>query len=85
MESAPDLCVEIVSPKDRWTQIAKKVEQYLAIGVKLIWVIDPKTRRAHVYRAEKTVSMYGAEDTLSGESVLPGFELSLKKLFAVLA
>src|SRR4051812_34072480 len=32
---APELCVEIVSPKDRWSDVAKKVDQYVAIGVKM--------------------------------------------------
>ncbi len=51
LEVAPELCIEIVSPReplDAKTQ--RKVEQFLAVGVKLIWLIDPKQLRpgAHV-------------------------------------
>jgi Uma2 family endonuclease len=85
LDVAPELCVEIVLPKDRWSKIISKVDMFLNAGVKLIWIIDPKTRKAHIFRADKTVAMLDATGALSGETVLPGFELSLHDLFAVLA
>lgn len=84
LEVAPELCIEIVSPKDRWTKIVRKVEQFLAIGVKLVWVIDPRMRQAHVYRADGSAAIVRGDGVLSGEQILPGFELPLKDLFAVL-
>jgi Uma2 family endonuclease len=83
LEFAPDLCVEIVSPNDAWTDIESKVKQFLAIGVRLVWVVDPKRRVARVYRADgmEDISEDGA---LSGEDVMPGFSLKLKDLFAAL-
>jgi Uma2 family endonuclease len=82
LKVAPELCVEIVSPSDKWSDIKGKVDQFLAFGVKLVWVIDPKTRSAHVYRAGGSVVAIGPGGVLSGEQILPGFELPLKELFA---
>ena len=84
LEVAPELCVEIVSPKDRWSNILSKVHMYLAIGVKIVWVIDPQTRVVQIYRQNKGVSMLEADGILCGEDVIPGFELPLKDLFGLL-
>jgi Uma2 family endonuclease len=81
---APELCVEIVSPKDRFSKTMDKINMYLAIGVKLVWVIDPQSRTAQIYRGGNSVSNLGTGGVLSGEDVLPGFELALNDLFAVL-
>jgi len=82
LEVPPDLCVEIVSPNDRWSEIEEKVRQYLAIKVKLVWVIDPVWKRARVYRLDGTTDIVSSTGSLSGEDVLPGFELSLSRLFS---
>ena len=39
---APDLAVEVLSLDDRPRLIADKVGEYLAAGVRLVWVIDPE-------------------------------------------
>jgi|ERR1043165_1361309 Uma2 family endonuclease len=82
LEVPPDLCVEIVSPSDRWSDIEEKVRQYLAIQVKFVWVIDPAWQRARVYRLDGTTDIVPNTGSLSGEAVLPGFELSLSRLFS---
>jgi len=42
----PFLCVEILSPDDRMIRIQERVEDYIAMGVLYIWVVDPATRTA---------------------------------------
>ena len=44
----PALCVEILSPEDRLSRVAKVVADYLAFGVPMIWIIDPYDRAAFV-------------------------------------
>ncbi len=83
-EVAPDLCVEIVSPNDKMWKLKEKVAEFLKFGVKLVWVLHPKTRNARVYRADKSIELISSSGVLSGEDVLPGFTLSLKELFAPL-
>ncbi|HYG77875.1 MAG TPA: Uma2 family endonuclease [Planctomycetota bacterium] len=80
---APELCVEIVSPTDRWSEITEKVDMFLAVGVTLVWVIDPKLRQAHVYRKGREVLLVKEAEALDGEDVLPGFKLPLQEVFAV--
>jgi Uma2 family endonuclease len=46
---APFLCVEILSPEDRMTRIQTKIADYLSVGVRFVWVIDPHTFSAWIY------------------------------------
>jgi len=79
LELAPDLAVEVVSPHDRWSYVTDKVETYLAAGVALVWVLDPRRRAVRVYRADGSEQRLRAAsgDSLDGEQILPGFRLPL--------
>ena len=82
LEIPPDLCVEVISPTDRTRNLAEKVEECLAIGVKLIWVIDPVKKTAHVYRKGREPKVVDKNGALDGEDVLPQFTLGLNELFS---
>jgi Uma2 family endonuclease len=82
LDVAPELIVEIVSLGDTWTEITEKLEEYFAIGVKLIWVADPNRQRVHVYRSLTEVEILTVEDELTGGDVLPGFQVPVTELFA---
>jgi Uma2 family endonuclease len=43
---APLLCIEVLSPEDRMTEIQEKVDEYLDMGVDSVWVVDPRRRKA---------------------------------------
>ncbi|MDQ7023980.1 MAG: Uma2 family endonuclease [Anaerolineae bacterium] len=77
----PDLAIEVVSPNDRFSIINKKVRQYLADGVELVWIIDPQEQNAYVHRKGHT-TILSKEDTLNGDSVLPRLSVKLGNLFA---
>jgi Uma2 family endonuclease len=77
----PDLAVEVVSPNDLWHELEAKVEEYLAAGVSLVWVIDPEVCTAYVHRRDGTVSRLRETDELSGEDIIPGFRCPLMSLF----
>jgi Uma2 family endonuclease len=77
----PDLAVEVVSPNDLWHELEAKVEEYLAAGVSLVWVIDPEVRTAYVHRRDGTVSRLREGDELSGEDIIPGFRCPLASIF----
>lgn len=78
---APDLVVEILSPHDRWNDVMTKLREYFEIGVRLVWVADPQGQIVYAYRAITEVTEYLADDTLSGEEVLPGFSVPVSQLF----
>jgi Uma2 family endonuclease len=77
----PDLAVEVVSPKDRIDKLDEKLEDYRKVGVPLIWVIHPKTRKVMVHRDDGSVSQLLESDELSGEDVIPGFRCPVRELF----
>lgn len=81
LDVAPDLIVEIISPGDRWTHIEDKLEEYFAIDVRLVWLVNPRKREVCVYRAPTDITKFTHDDTLSGGDVLPGFEVAVAELF----
>ncbi len=48
----PFLCIEILSPEDRYTEMKRRVDDYLAFGVSYVWVIDPRSKAAVVHTSE---------------------------------
>jgi Uma2 family endonuclease len=79
---APDLAVEILSASNSPREMERKLRDYFAAGVELVWYIDPETRTARVYTSPDQCEMLDESQTLTGGNVLPGFELSLKDLFS---
>jgi Uma2 family endonuclease len=53
--------------------VLDKVGDYLDAGVSLMWVIDPASRKATVYRSLTDVKTIGDQEILDGEDVVPGF------------
>jgi Uma2 family endonuclease len=79
--AAPDLAVEVVSPNDTAAEVQDKVQDWLRHGVRLVWVVEPKTRTVTIFRPDGSANVLQATDTLSGEEVLAGFEFGLGRLF----
>lgn len=77
----PDLVAEVVSPRDRADDLEEKLRDYRKAGVRLVWVIFPAVGMARVHRPDRTVTEIGVEEILSGEDVLPGFQVRLGDLF----
>jgi Uma2 family endonuclease len=78
---APDLVVEVISPRDRYSRIEAKVDEYLQAGTRLVWVVDPPTRTARVHRADGSVTDVREDGDLDGEDVLPGFRCCVAEIF----
>jgi Uma2 family endonuclease len=79
---APDLVVEVISPNDAAADLLEKVEDFLGVGVPLVWVLDPGTRTIRVERGDGTGAHLKVGETLDGEGVLPGFSCPVESLFA---
>jgi Uma2 family endonuclease len=79
---AADLCVEIISPSDRPAQVQEKLVEYLARGVRMVWVIDPDERSVRVHRSPDDPELFDESATLDGDDVLPGFSCLVADLFA---
>ncbi len=79
---SPDLAVEVLSEWNTEREMRRKLQDYFAAGVRLVWYIDPRTRTAAVYTSPEQCLTLGEADVLTGGEVLPGFELPLRELFA---
>jgi Uma2 family endonuclease len=79
---APNLAVEVLSPSNTTREMDRKLEEYFAAGVQLVWYVDPAARTVTVYTAPTQRVVLRENDTLDGGTVLPGFTLPLAQLFA---
>jgi len=77
---APDLAIEVVSPNDKIYELDEKLADYRGAGVKLVWVINPNSRIIKIHRLDHTYSELDETDTLSGESVIPGFSVLVRDM-----
>ena len=69
----PDFAVELMSRSDRLKTVQEKMEEYMANGARLGWLIDPYKRAVYIYRPAKEVERLENPTTIRGEPVLPGF------------
>jgi Uma2 family endonuclease len=83
-EGAPDLIVEILSPKTRQLDAVNKKRIYARLGVKELWIIDPDAETVNIYRfeedASEPVQVLRAGENLS-TTLLPGFDLAVTAIF----
>jgi Uma2 family endonuclease len=77
----PDLVVEVVSPHDSYADVQAKAREWLAGGVAVVWVVDPKRRVVEVWRSESDRQRLGENEILTGAPVLPNFQISVRALF----
>lgn len=77
----PDLVVEVLSAGNTREEMKRKLKEYFAAGVTIVWICDPKSKTVRIYREGKEIKKLMERDTLTGDDVLPGFRLSLKTLF----
>jgi Uma2 family endonuclease len=77
----PDLVVEVISPNDLAYVLAEKIEEYLALGIPLIWIVNPETRTVEINRPDGSVTRLHASDEITGEGVLPGFRCRVDAFF----
>jgi Uma2 family endonuclease len=75
----PALCIEILSPEDRLNRMMERVDDYLAMGVPHVWVLDPHTRRAWTI-----TPVEGWREVKSGilKTENPALEVPLAEIFS---
>lgn len=79
---SPDLAVEVKSPTDSIRAVRDKAALYLAHGTQIVWLVFPETQRVEVYTADGEILDVSISGTLDGGTVLPGFTLEVRRLFA---
>ncbi|MEL7039644.1 MAG: Uma2 family endonuclease [Cyanobacteria bacterium J06592_8] len=77
----PDFVVELRSASDTLKSLQEKMQEYIENGARLGWLIDPQNRTVEVYRVSVEVEVLSNPTELSGEQVLPGFKLNLRRVW----
>jgi Uma2 family endonuclease len=80
-EMVPDLAVEVVSKSNGAEEIVEKVGEYFRAGTRLVWVVYPRARQVYVYTSPIEVRILPESADIDGGQVVPGFRLSMKRLF----
>ncbi len=78
---APDFAIELRSASDNLQTVRQKMQEYMAVGVRLGWLINPQDKQIEIYRPNQPVEILQSPKQLSGEMVLPGFMLDLKEIW----
>ena len=77
----PDFVIELRSPTDNLKTLQDKMQEYIANGTRLGWLINPQDKQVEIYRKNQEVAVLNSPNNLSGESVLPGFILNLELIW----
>jgi Uma2 family endonuclease len=80
-QSPPDMAIEVISPSDLQEKVSDKVLEYLAAGVRQVWLVSPKHRSISIFRSQTDVQIFSYDMDLVSEDLLPGFRCSMNELF----
>jgi Uma2 family endonuclease len=78
----PELAVEVLSESNTRGEMERKLKEYFLSGTQLAWIVDPIQRIVDVHTAPDRFTRLKESEALDGGTLLPGFRLPLKRLFA---
>ena len=80
IREAPLVCVEVLSPRDNVMKMRRRSEDYLRLGVPVVWIFDPALRSVYVLNQD------GMNEQRTGVLQIPGTTISLElsAIFAIL-
>ena len=81
VEGVPILAVEILSPSDVHSDVTEKVQEYLDVGVAVIWVVDPDFETVSAFTRTDEPRLFSRGQELTAETHLPGFRVRVAELF----
>lgn len=77
----PDLAIEITSPNDFYEKVYAKAMEYLAAGVRQVWLVSPENQTITVFRSPTNIIAFPPESELVIEDLFPGFRCPLNEIF----
>ena len=83
LETIPELVGEVRSKNDSDDEVNEKVADYLTAGVRVVWVLDPATTCVIEHRPDQPPRVFGKDEDLTVEDVIPGFRVLVADLFRV--
>lgn len=79
----PALVIEVRSPSDRPNPMSRRIAQYLARGVLMVWVVDPEDQSVGIHRRGELPVVAFDDDVLPGFDILPDLKMRAADLFAL--
>jgi Uma2 family endonuclease len=77
----PDFVLELMSRTDRLKRLKAKMDEYMANGARLGWLIDPYSKNVYIYRTGEPVQQLENPASISGDPVLNSFVLNLAEIW----
>lgn len=77
---APDIIVEVLSPRDSWPDVERKIAEWHTLGAREVWIAQPKAERLSIRRPGQA-SVDFERDALVATPLLPGFSVPAWRLF----
>jgi Uma2 family endonuclease len=77
----PLICIEVLSPEDRFSRLQQRIDDYLGFGVREVWVVDPKTKRAWIHDLHGSREVRDGFLQFASHGSAPAISLPLNELF----
>jgi Uma2 family endonuclease len=77
----PDFVLELRSPSDSMRALKEKMEEFIANGSELGWLLDPERKQVLIYRPGQPPQLIENPGEISGEPVLRGFTLDVRQIW----
>ena len=77
----PDFIVEIKSASDVLTSLKNKMNEWIANGTRLAWLVNPEEKLTYIFTKDGSARTVSFEQRLTGEYVLEGLEITLSSVF----
>ena len=71
VRKAPLICVEVLSPEDRWQRMLDRVGDYHQMGVANVWILDPFQKKAWVALPD------GTQQSVADALTVPGTDIRI--------
>ena len=77
----PEFVIELRSRSDGLKELQKKMRVWIANGVELAWLVDPKRKLVEMYRAGEPVEVHQDPTSVQGTGPVRGFELVMQRVW----
>jgi len=78
---SPDFVIQLRSPSDRLPELQAKMQQWIANGVQLGWLVDPKRKVVEIYRPGEQPAIHQDPTSVQGTGPVAGFELVMARVW----
>jgi Uma2 family endonuclease len=73
----PKLCIEVISPTDRFEAVKIKMAEYFTAGVSLVWIVTPAVSLLEVYTSMTASRGYRPGEPIDATAIIPGLHFNI--------